>query len=244
MKILVMLSLFFNMSYLFSQENNPITMLTKEEYKKAQSISPALDKLAEDIGYIARNAQTKDSEGLKELRKNSLKYSTVLAVEFVKNPKNVNDEMVKRLCGDWGDAFDTLSTCSNNDYLDKLQQNLGLGDNDPIHTQGTTVYHCYNQPEGDPDHIPYYCFNGQLVKADRGNHDANRLMMGYLCTDEKVPMVKDEKGKVTPIVFGGCVPPNKGEKADSIITEEMSCYCQYVNGIKSNGAAWNCYPKS
>lgn len=69
-----------------------------------------------------------------------------------------------------------------------------------------------------------FCFNGMNIKKS----GANRQLMEFLCTDEKIP-----DGAPT-LAFGIC------NLKEQIKTQDMSCYCQYVNGIKENGLAFHC----
>lgn len=226
MKILVLLSLVLHISLAFAQKDVNTSMMTDEDWEKSKSLSPQIDQLAKDLGVITKYSKSNHHDSVSVL--------TTLMINYLENPQSANSELLKKLCGEdkaWDDSFDTLSSCSNSDYRNKLDSQMKDGDNDPIHAAGTQIMHCYDKAEGDPKGMKYMCFNGQLVKADSSNQGANRLMMGYLCTDEKLPV------KNQAIVFGSCL------EKDQIITEENSCYCQYVNGKKSNGLGWHCTRK-
>lgn len=216
MKILVMLSLIFNMTYVFSQENKPITMLTDEEYKKSQQISPQISQLMEEMEKIVDKVK-----GNKNLNpNNALDIATVLALEFTQNTQDVNDELLSKLCGEtnW-DQKDDSRWCHDPDLYDELQSKTDM---DIMHDPRLKVNICdSNLNDGNT----IFCFDETNIKRN----SQNQIMMGYLCTNERIP---------TPnvrVAFGSCDIPS-----EKISNGEMSCNCQEVRGNKVNGLAWHC----
>ena len=69
-----------------------------------------------------------------------------------------------------------------------------------------------------------YCFDGLNIQK----HFANEMMLNFLCTDDKI-----DQG--ITLAFGPC-----NLKEEIKISDETSCYCQYVNGEKKNGLAFHC----
>ena len=106
--------------------------------------------------------------------------------------------------------------CIDEDKLDYLQQTIK--DRDPMHE--AKYSHCSKAPMQSS-----FCFNGMSIIDEKKS--ANKMMMSFLCSDEKIP-------KGVTLAFGPC------QKGQRIKTDEESCYCQYIRGEAKNGLAFHC----
>lgn len=224
MKFIVMLPLLFNITLTLAQNSENNTMMTDEQYEATKSICPQCDKLAEDLGVIAKTPVSKTNKSFKP--KDSLDFMTMIAVHFATNPQDANDEITKRLCGEWDAKEQENPDFCNDDKLYEIEQ--AKTDLDISHN--FKVAHCDSKIL---DTNTIYCFNsfdnGSYVPTKIDRNPANQLMMGFLCSDERL------YSKNVKVAFGACDVPSQ-----KISNEQMSCYCQYVNGQKENGLAWHC----
>lgn len=175
-----------------------------------------------------------------------MKYLVLITVSFLISVTPAKSSGIcEQLANSSSDPIRILAACLNsNDNFDPINLLAFKCGSDPKYTDGDfcidekKLDYLQKTVKGrDPMHEAKFahcsrasmsgefCFNGHKI-TDEGK-SANKMMMSFLCSDEKIP-------KGVTVAFGPC------EKGDRIKTDEESCYCQFIRGEEKNGLAYHC----
>jgi len=236
MKILTVIALLFNITLSSAQEIENNTLMTDEQFRASQSLFPKqLYEVAQALGVDVGNPKfSSERKSTSQNPYDALDIATYLVTEFIKAPQDANDELLKRLCGEINWEKENLeSECSDDDLYEELQAQTGL---DVMHDPSLKIGHCSSKISPRNKNFCFYndAGDGNLIPTLIKRSEANQLMMGYLCSDEKFPT------KEAKITFGQCSEFQKGSKIEN---GDMSCYCSFVRGEAKNGLAWRCNDK-